>query len=257
MGCRLLLCGLGLVLCACGGRVRRDPNDDEPSASAPGGSSGAPTIAGAGAGAGGTSSIAGAGAGGAPSVAGAGAASVGGGGATSTLRGCPDASWGECRQGLDLTLRFDGPSKDPSGVWAEPLQIPTYLPMTIPPDVDWTPIEPEAWDRSELPGGACVFRIHGVAPDCLGRGARLQYGACGGLGIPVVPTGYYEQPFCAQGIAPGCPTDEAWRSINAIWYAALDLSAPDSTLLVICAGICGQELMALQPQLCLHRPPAN
>lgn len=241
MVCRLLLCGFGLAFCACGGHVRRDPNDDEPSVSGSGGSSGTATVAGAG----GTASI-------------AGAAGVGGtvasGGTTTTLRGCPDASWGECRQALELTLRFDAPSKDASGAWAEPLQIPTSLSTMSPPDVDWRPLGPETWDRSELPAGACVFRIHGVAPDCLARGGRLQYGPCGGLGIPVVPTGYYEQPYCEQGIAPGCPTSEAWRSINAIWYAAPDASAADSTLLVICAAICGQEQQALQPQLCLHHP---
>jgi hypothetical protein len=33
------------------------------------------------------------------------------------------------------------------------------------------------------------------------------------------------------------------------------VGAADSTLLVVCAGICGMEIQALQPQLCLHHGP--
>lgn len=180
--------------------------------------------------------------------------SAGAGGSPGVPRGCPDASWGRCDSGVDITLRLDGVSKTDTGAWAEPLQVPTYPPFMVPPPEPMH-VPPEAWDRSQLPAGACVFRIHGVPPDCLGREGRVSLNACDPGGPPPpLPLGYYELNNCEQGIAPGCPSDDAYAGENYIWYAVPDAESPDTTKLVVCAGLC-KTVTEYSMAVCVHRAP--
>jgi len=229
--------------------VQHEAHDDAPSTSGSGGSAGAAgqgMVSVGGMTAGGMST-------GGMSVAGAGAAMVGGGGATSTLRGCPDSSWGECQATVRLTLRGDGPSKSGDGVWSEPLQVPAYPPMTDPPTPP-SEVAEKDWDRSSLPAGACVFRVHGVAPSCFGSSGQVVYGPCQD-GMQVVPLGYYELPNCSQGISPGCPSADPSYGQNFFWYAVPDASATDTTTIVVCAGICEVARLNDGGMLCLRGHP--
>lgn len=241
--------GLGGALTAsgCGGHSAR--NGEEPRSGGTAGSAGDTEAAGRDGG-GGTSGTAGDGDGGRVTLAGASGASGGVGGATHTPRGCPDASWASCDAGLALTVRVDGPTEAADGVWVEPLQVPTSFPQSpSAPPPEALPTPPAKWDRSALPAGACVFRVHGVPADCLGRSGRVTFGACVPGPVPV-PLGYYELPNCDQGIAPGCPSDYPYAGENYIWYSVPEPSVANETTLVLCAGLCATA--AQTGVLCLH-----
>lgn len=157
------------------------------------------------------------------------------------VRGCPDASWGNCDAGLYLTLTVDGPSDAGNGVWVEPLRVERPpLPRGAPPaDAN---AGPESWDRSELPAGACVFRVHGAPADCFAERGRLTFGACDPGGPPrPVPVGYYESSRCSEGVAPGCPK-QPWGNQSYAWYAVRE--ADDAVTIVLCAGLCETALQA-------------
>lgn len=164
--------------------------------------------------------------------------------------GCPDSSWDRCEGGLTVTLQLDGPSLATGGpAWAEPLQVPTLTDaMVLPPAA---PADPAAWDRSELPAGACVFRLHGVTPGCVGRGT-LRFGDCA-ENTHIIPESYYERPACSEGTAPGCPSPEPDQSAQ-FWYAVPDQTHENVTTLVLCAGLCA-AVEAYQAA-CLSHPPS-
>ncbi len=179
-------------------------------------------------------------------------ASNGDAGATTAPRGCPDASWGQCRSRSDLTVRIDGRTEGADGVWAEPAQIPLD-PRPVAPPPDGYHASPDSWDRSPLPHGACVFRVHNAPASCFGERGRLTFGACDPGGPPrPIPVSYYEQPDCEQGIAPGCPGPSApWGNQNYEWYAARE--ADGTVLVVLCAGLC--ETLRQSTAACLSQEP--
>ncbi|HEY0467000.1 MAG TPA: hypothetical protein VGC79_22510 [Polyangiaceae bacterium] len=202
---------IGLVLAsaaACGGRARNDGSGDGPSLSA--------------------------GMGGAN-----GAGAAGGAEAESDLNNsCPQTPSNRSCPATKIDISFTRDAVDPrTEVWVEPLQIPDY-PQDSPTNLP--EVEPSKWDRSPLPAGACVLRIHGLSGGCLQPGT-LHVGSCAALADPdaphVVPFGYYEGNSCRQGIAPGCPSAAASDSSNGNWWYLV--ARGEDTDLVVCAPECG------------------
>ncbi|MEI9937516.1 MAG: hypothetical protein WDO69_09885 [Pseudomonadota bacterium] len=217
---------------ACGGRAQIDGSGDAPSVTA------------------GTSGAAGSGAdtsadGSTPTTGGAGAAGAGGAGGAGAAEAdsdlsnsCPQTPSNRACPTAEIDIRFTRDAVGPrTGVWVEPLQIPDYT-NELP--ADRPEVEPSNWDRSPLPAGACVLRIHGLPGSCL-QLAPLYVGTCASLADPdsphVIPVAYYEKDSCRQGIAPGCPSAAAsdWRNGNW-WYL---VARGEDTDLVVCAPECG------------------
>lgn len=228
-----------LLLAACGGRASRSEEAEPETGSGPGGTGGA--------------SVAGMG-----GVSGSGGTAEGGGGAAaSSLRGCPDSSWTSCKARFVLDLRFDGmSSKNADGtVWAEPLQLPPY--SQPPPTHQPVSVDSADWDRSRLPAGACVFKLHGTRASCIAANfGRVSGGPCDQEERPVIPLGYYELPSCAEGLAPGCPSDDPWLGDNSVWYTVPEEDGSDDTLLVLCAGICHFFAPSEDAKMCVLGGPA-
>jgi len=160
---------------------------------------------------------------------------------------CPQASSNRSCPATEIDIRFAHEAIGPrSEVWVEPLQIPDY-PGEFP-----ATLEPSKWDRSPLPAGACVLRIHGLSGACLQPGA-LFVGTCAALADPdaphVLPFSYYEENFCRQGIAPGCPSAAASDSGNGSWWYLV--ARGEDTDLVVCAPECGGAFIA-QKRACLR-----
>ncbi len=152
--------------------------------------------------------------------------------------GCPDAAWdGACSQRLVVELDFTGVGRMLSGVWAEPLQLPSFEGVVPGPNLP-SAKEPPDWDRSELPEGACVFRLRGTQLGCLSPDTVMRSGPCDTTELhPPVPTSYYEYSHCREGIAPGCPSDNPFVAgeVHA-WYFR---PSPDGEIdVVACAGLC-------------------
>ena len=125
-----------------------------------------------------------------------------------------------------------------SGIYAEPLQVPDYgTPPNNFPQYDFP--DPSSWDRSPLPAGACIFRLHGMSADCV-RNGILFVGACPAPGVPgVAPGSFYDEPFCGQSIVPGCPTADPWSPAGFWWYSQPDGANVD---LVVCAPECAEGI---------------
>lgn len=174
-----------------------------------------------------------------------------------SLLGCPDQSWNQCPERFNLTLHFDGTStkSDDARVWSEPLQLPAF-PEGVSGPLSG-PIDPALWDRSMLPAGACVFRIHGAPASCLVTNfGRVRSGPCGAPPPIVVPFGYYETSYCDEGIAPGCGNAEPYHSDNQAWYVVPE-AEPDQFRLVMCAGICSVFVGGETGQMCVVGGPAQ
>jgi hypothetical protein len=134
-----------------------------------------------------------------------------------------------------------GPSPTPE-VWVEALQVPNYGVRPegyYPPSVD---SDPATWDRSPLPAGACVFRLHGLSPSCQ-RAGILWEATChvedliGGPHVPI--PSYYGASVCMRHITPGCPTADPWNAAGYWWYMQPDGENVD---IVVCAPECASSI---------------
>ncbi len=191
----------------------------------------------------GTGGVNGAGA----AVAGSGAgAAVDGSGAGSAdadsdlSNSCPQAASNHSCPMTEIDIRFTRDAVGPrTGVWVEPLQIPDY-PQGSPADPP--EVDPSKWDRSPLPAGACVLRIHGLSGACL-QFSPLYIGTCAALAAPdaphAIPISYYETGSCRQGIAPGCPSASASDRRNGNWWYLV--ARGEDTDLVVCATECSNS----------------
>jgi hypothetical protein len=240
----LLACLLG----ACGGRAQLDVSGGSPAVAA-GGNSGARAVDTASSGAaavtttlGGAASTSVAGEGGAPS---------------SVPFGCPDpALQPTCPElNVDLVPISAERTSDPA-VWVEPLQFPdfgTRPPGYFPPNDQ---ADPASWDRSAVPAGACVFRLHNAASNCL-RPGRVYIESCAGFlaaepgAAHVVPVSFYETSGCEQGTAPGCPSADPWNPVGIWWY---ELPHGADLDVVVCAPLCADEFAG---GVCLRLPPVG
>lgn len=210
------LLGLG----GCGGHVKDREREQPATAGAPASSNG------------GTAGVAAAGAA-AAGLAGAGAA------AGAELVGCPNAEWNEaCPSWWRAELDFTGGTAEPADIWVEALQLPTFEADVLAPQEPVPPTDPADWDRSEMPAGACVFRLHGVTHGCLSSSMSFQGGACGSDGPHVVPLSFYELAECGKGVAPGCPSSDPWDFSGQYWYAVPSRVRADETTIVVCAALC-------------------
>jgi len=178
-----------------------------------------------------------------PTSGGAGAAIAGSSGGdpepdSDLSNSCPQVRSDRSCPATEIDIRFTRDAVGPrTEVWVEPLQTPDY-PQEEPANLP--EFEPSKWDRSPLPAGACVLRIHGLSGACLQRGL-LYVGTCASLADPdashIVPFGYYEGYSCEQGIAPGCPSAAASDSRNGYWWYLV--ARGEDTDLVVCAPECG------------------
>jgi hypothetical protein len=162
--------------------------------------------------------------------------------------GCPDpaGSVAACPE-VQADLDFRNTSGNISSSWVEPLQIPQFGTSPAGYYSSAQPVDPALWDRSALPAGACVFRLHGVPGSCLREG-NIFLGPCLFDGGPrVSPGDFYENNRCGQGIAPGCPTSDP-GSYDGFWWYMVP-RGPDIDV-VICAPECAQELQP-SAQACL------
>jgi hypothetical protein len=156
------------------------------------------------------------------------------------LAGCPDQSWSQaCGDRLKVEVDFTGPRGLPSGAWAEPVQVP---PLDRDPNAEpLPPVQPDQWDRSEVPADACVFKLHGLERGCLAPSMTLGFGSCEPLPPGqhrVIPFGFYESMHCAEGVAPGCPPPGSGAGDGQWWYLVPNPSAPSEATLVICSQLC-------------------
>jgi hypothetical protein len=219
---------LSVSVAACGGRARDEGSGDPPSADLGSGGTG-------GVGAGVAGSDVGAG------VAGSDASAAE---ADSDLsNSCPQAPSNRSCPAAEIDIHFTRDSVVPGAeVWVEPLQIPNY-PQGLLENLPV--VEPSKWDRSPLPAGACVLRIHGLSGACL-RPGLLFVGTCASRAAPeaslIVPFGYYEGYSCNQGIAPGCPSAAASDWNNGYWWYLV--ARGEDTDLVVCAPECGTSFGA-------------
>jgi len=179
--------------------------------------------------------------GGAAAIAGSGAAGVD---ADSDLsNSCPQVPSNPDCPATEVDIGFGRELVGPrTGIWVEPLQIPDYPQES---SVSLPEVEPSKWDRSPLPAGSCVLRIHGLSGACLRRGL-LFVGTCASLADPdaphIVPFGYYEGHSCAEGVAPGCPSALASDSRNGNWWYLVARGA--DTDLVVCAPQCAAPFVS-------------
>jgi hypothetical protein len=149
-------------------------------------------------------------------------------------------------------------------VRVEPLQEPAFPePVVFPPDFQWPDQNPDpaTWDRSDMPAGACVFRLWGVdAATCYAWGGTFFTGSCADRvagGIGVAPGSYYDGGDCS--VAPGCPSAEPYDTGESgyWWYfgkSGVSDSGEKFTDLVICAPECAGSFYLGG---CLSLYPAN
>jgi len=161
--------------------------------------------------------------------------------ATDLDAGAPSA--GRCPS---LLLDVDPRAHDTcrsDGVTVEPLQLPDSfdfdaLEPQTGPFPDQNP-DPATWDRSALPAGACVFRLHGVDASCYPLGGTFFTGSCAGQveGRQIEPYSFYEAySYCTSGPAPGCPSADPRVGEPGNWWYFVDQG--DAADLVICAPEC-------------------
>lgn len=146
----------------------------------------------------------------------------------------------------------------------EPIQEPEFpYPVVFPPD---TPLpdpnpDPATWDRSDVPAGACVFRLWGVNAACYPSGGTFFTESCAavGAGGPLIaPGSYYDGNEC--GRAPGCPSAEPYIVSSGYWWYFGNSGVAESgevfTDLVICAPECANSF-AMGGCLRLHTPSSR
>ncbi|HET9959945.1 MAG TPA: hypothetical protein VFQ61_35880 [Polyangiaceae bacterium] len=147
---------------------------------------------------------------------------------------CPSRSFN-----LDVHSAQTAPEEE--GVWIETLQAPP--PVYVPLFGAAVNTDPETWDRSALPAGAGVFRLHGIDASCYPHGGYMYYGGSGDG--PIEPYNFYETSQCES--LPGCPSatvnDQDW---GAWWYLTGNQTAAD---LIVCAQLFDKLLRASGIQL--------
>jgi hypothetical protein len=150
--------------------------------------------------------------------------------------GCTVPSDDSACTSASVLLDLHHVTSDPaSGLFVEPLQAPDYGVRPADHVASYIQPDPSTWDRSPQPAGACVFRLHGMNAICLSHG-MLFAGDCPPPGESgVAPESFYESPFCAQALVPGCPISDPWGLVGAWWYLQRDGADVD---LVVCAPGC-------------------
>ncbi len=143
----------------------------------------------------------------------------------------------------------------PDGVAIDSLQVPDYslAPNPPPAGVPYPAPDPAEWDRSDLPAGACVFRLHGVDARCYPKGATFFTGSCSGLedGRPLIaPSSFYDKYRCTS-VAPGCPASDPWSGEPGYWWYFVPRS-DTVTDLVVCAPACANSFFGYGGCLRLH-----
>jgi hypothetical protein len=146
----------------------------------------------------------------------------------------------------------------PDGVTVDPLQVPDYSAAPNPPaeGVPYPAPDSSAWDRSDVPAGACVFRLHGVDSRCYPKGASFFTGSCSGLedGRPLIaPDSFYDEYKCTDTM-PGCPVSDPWSGEPGNWwYFAPGNDGDDGVAtLVVCAPACANSFYGYGGCLRLH-----
>jgi hypothetical protein len=183
------------------------------------------------------------------------------------LPGCVPVDRGEPQDSacpaprIDIDPSIVGPVCAPGGFTIEGLQLPDFSNGVLadPANPPFTEPDPAKWDRSVLPAGAYVFRVHGLRASCYPAGGRFYTGPCSAnLGnLHVLPASFYEQ-HCTE--VPGCSTAEKIAfsggtdgyDVSGYWWYLNDRG--DSALdVVVCApnvpSYASGGCLALDPEL--------
>jgi hypothetical protein len=148
----------------------------------------------------------------------------------------------DCPARLDIDINPSaGAPTLSSGVTIEPLQVPTFPnPIVVPPHACYgANPDPATWDYSDIPAGACVFRLHGVLAECYPSGGTFFTGSCASIdggGVKIAPGSFYDAHACGD-VAPGCPSADPWTSGAGYWWYLVDRGRSVADL-VICAPEC-------------------
>jgi hypothetical protein len=132
------------------------------------------------------------------------------------------------------------------GTTVETLQVPDYPAPDYTQPSPQSNSDPATWDRSELPAGACVFRLYGLHAACFPTGGDIrQFVADPNISdsgdpdagqpqvLTVVTSSYYDLEGCS--VEPGCPSADARATLGSWWYLA---DRGEATDLVVCAPEC-------------------
>jgi hypothetical protein len=122
-------------------------------------------------------------------------------------------------------------------VTSTPLQYPKYQPPDAGALSPGQTTDPSTWDRSQLPAGACVFRVQGLSAACL-QHAQILAGPCAQpVSVGLINVTDFGQ--CGPGDIPGCSTSDPWNGGGDWWYVQAD---GDDYDIVMCAPECAQQV---------------
>lgn len=151
----------------------------------------------------------------------------------------------------ELLIDIDPRVTDPTisdRVSVDPIQEPVFPDPAVPPPgaplPDPNP-DPSTWDHSEIPAGACVFRLWGVDANCYPSGGEFFTSSCAAVsagGPLIAPSSYYDAPRC--GVIPGCPSAEPYLGEPGYWwyFGESGVFGNDAfTDIVICAPECANS----------------
>jgi hypothetical protein len=139
---------------------------------------------------------------------------------------------------FELSLEVGSITTEADGTTIETLQVPDYPAPDYTQPAPQPNSDPATWDRSELPAGACVFRVHGVHAACFPTGGVIRSNDPTADQRPLVASSYYDLEGCS--VEPGCPSADTQVSLGWWWYLA---DRGDATDIVICAPDCAYYLM--------------
>lgn len=128
---------------------------------------------------------------------------------------------------VPLNLESDAEYETDQGILVKVLQGPAFEASGAPVfDVD-----PEAFDRSLYPAGACVVRLRGPLADCYDH--RESYLMSTGE-VVLSPPSFHELYAC---MVPGCPSASSNGASLGNWWYLTDRGT--DTLFVGCGPLCG------------------
>lgn len=169
-------------------------------------------------------------------------------GDTATEEAMDASAPAECRDlDVPIDLRLDAVKDLGNGVSVEVVQRTEFTQENHADSTAPHMPRPELWDRSEMPAGACVFRITGITPSCYTHPDSIAvYHAPNDGGVSVSQASYYARRL-VQGIdlcdwpIPGCPSSQ-WGGDGGYWWYLSEVDG--ATLMVMCATACERFLRA-------------
>ncbi len=150
---------------------------------------------------------------------------------------------------FELDMNVGAITTASDGTTVETLQVPDYPAPDYTQPVPQPNSDPANWDRSELPAGACVFRLYGLHAACFPTGGDIKQlvtdssnSGSPDAGPPQVlvvgSMSYYDMQGCS--VEPGCPSADPRDSLGWWWYVA---DRGDAMDVVVCAPECANDFV--------------